>query len=248
MTVALLFSGGLDSAAAALLLAEDHEQVHLLTYDNGHGHVGIRLSRGTARDLARSRQGVFVHHIADCGELFRELVTRDLAGNSRPYGSRFIWCLGCKLAMHSHTIAYCLRHGIDGASDGSSRETEYYVEQSPVGLQLIEGLYAEHGVGFVNPVHRVATREEEQRLLASRGVRRGLTNWGRNPGTQPLCIPGNALYLLSTVLDIHPSFPDDEVRRFFADKAPLCRDWIAAHGGVPPGPQRTQDSLAQGAN
>jgi len=230
--VALMFSGGLDSAAAAVLLAEDYRRVDLMTYDNGHGHLLLRLSRGTARDLQRASPGVYSHRIEPIGDLFRRLVTGSLAANFERYGSRFIWCMGCKMAMHSATIAHCLRHGVTAASDGSSRETRYFVEQSPIGLRLIEGLYREYGIDFVNPIHKVSTREEEMRLLQARGVRRGRTIFGRNPGTQPLCLPGNVVYLISMLLNVHPSYVDEEVIRFFEDKATVCREYIerTAHG------------------
>ncbi len=229
--VALLFSGGLDSASAAILLAREFREIHLFTYDNGHGHLFVKRSRGTAADLARAFPGRFTHHIARCGDLFHRLVTEDVLGNYRRYGSRFVWCLGCKMAMHSETIATCLCQGIGWASDGSSSETAYYVEQSPVGLRLVRGLYGEFGIRLTTPVHRLATRGEERRLLDAHGVRTGITFRDRNPGTQPLCLPGNGLYLLSTLLSVHPDFPIDQVEAFFADKAPICREWIARRAG-----------------
>lgn len=230
--VVLLFSGGLDSAAAAILLAEEFRRVHLLTFRNGHGHIMASRAAGPARDLMEARPGRFRHQLRSVAPLFRRLVTDDLHGNHREYGSRFVWCFGCKLAMHSETIRYCRDHGIRHAGDGSSRETRYYVEQSPVGLELIDSLYAEYDIGFTTPVHRLATREESQRLLRSYGVRQGLRFRNRNPGTQPLCLPGNAIYLLSTVFSIHPEFPQDQVRRFFKDKAEICRHYIET-GRIP---------------
>ncbi len=229
--VALLFSGGLDSCAAAILLATDHHPVHLLTYDHGHGHLFLGASTKTAGDLQRAFPGAMEHRVISCKALFRRLVTSDLSANYRRYGSRFIWCFGCKLAMHAETVAYCLRHGIDLASDGSSLETRYYVEQSDVGLSLIEGLYTDFGIAFAKPVHRISSREESKRLLHAHGVRLGRAVRDRNPGTQPLCLPGNGIYFLSTFLSIHPEFPEDQVRRFFADKAPLCADHIREVAG-----------------
>ena len=226
--VALLFSGGLDSSAAAILLAEQCQHIHLMTFGNEHGHLFVSTSKGAAKDLARAFPGRVRHHINSCGALFEQLVTADLIRNYRRYESRLIWCFGCKLAMHSLTIAHCLQEQLSAASDGSSSETEYYVEQSPQGLRLIKSLYAEFGIDFVNPVHRIATREEEQRLLEARGVRRGFGFRNRNPGTQPLCVPGNAIHLLSTLFSIHPQLPEQQVRRFFDDKAPQCRRWIRA--------------------
>lgn len=224
--VTLLFSGGLDSAAAAILLAQVHREVWLLTFDNGHGHLGVERSRGAGRDLERRFPGRIFHSVHSVAPLFQQLVAGDLAGTYRRYRSRFVWCFGCKLAMHSATIAHCLIHGVGIASDGSSRETDYFVEQSPLGLELIDSLYEEHGVAFSTPVHRLSGRDEAQRLLERHGVRRGFAVRGRNPGTQPLCVPGNGIYLLSTLFSLHPDFPADQVRRFYEDKAPACRRWI----------------------
>jgi hypothetical protein len=232
--VALMFSGGLDSAAAAILLAQTHREVHLLTFGNGHGHLMVGRAKGAGRDLARRFPGRVFHHLTSVAPLFRELVTADLPGTYARYRSRFVWCFGCKLAMHSATIAYCLAHGVGTASDGSSRETSYYVEQSPLGLQLIHSLYTEHGLDFSTPVHRISNREEARRLLEDHGIRQGFRFRDRNPGTQPICVPGNGIYFLSTFFSLHPEFPPDQVTRFFEDKAPACRVWIAralAEGG-----------------
>ncbi len=54
-------------------------------------------------------------------------------------------------------------------------------------------------------------------LLRSTGLPRGRTLFGQNPGTQPLRLTGNLIYLRSTIFNSHPSFEPDQVSRFLHD-------------------------------
>jgi len=227
----IMYSGGLDSTATVILLGETFDRVHLLTFDNGYGHLFIKWSKkhnqNFDRILGKDR---YVHTISSCKELFSKLVVGNLSKNYKKYKTRFIWCMGCKLSMHAHSIIYSLEKGIATASDGSSPETDYYVEQMSLSLKRIREFYAEYGISFSTPIHDVKTRGEEKRLLESKGVKKvGIKVLDRNPGTQPLCLPGNLIYFASTFFKVHPKYPEDAVEEFIDEKLEIARKYIKEH-------------------
>ena len=223
-----MFSGGLDSTTTVVLLSDVYEKLHLLTFCNGYGHCFVRWSQKQGPNLDRVLgKDRYVHVIQDCSDLFERLLIDSLPKDYRAYKSKFIWCMACKLAMHTHAIIYCLEHGIQHSSDGSSTETNYYVEQMESSLRAIKAYYAEFGIDFSTPVYKVGSRDEEKRILAERGIEKvGISVAGRNPGTQPLCVPGNLIYFFSTFLKIHPAYSQEDVLRFIAEKKRIAVSYI----------------------
>lgn len=226
-----MFSGGLDSTATVLLLCESFDRVHLMTYDNGYAHLFINWSKKHTKYFDKIiGKDKYVHNITSCKELFSKMVVGSLAKNYRIYKSKFIWCMGCKLSMHTHSIIYSLENGINYASDGSSPETEYYVEQMTTSLKRIKMFYAEYNIDFSTPIHDVKTREEEKKLLESKGVKKvGIKVMDRNPGTQPFCVPGNFIYFASTFFKIHPKYSEEMVNKFIDEKLIIAHQFIKDH-------------------
>jgi len=224
----IMYSGGLDSTATVLLLSDHFDRIHLLTYDNGYGQYLINKSKRHNESFDRILgKGKYFHKITSCRELFSKLVVGTLAKNFKTYKSKFIWCMGCKLAMHTHTIIYSLENSINTASDGSSPETDYYVEQMSLSLKRIRQFYGEYGISFSTPIHEIKTREEEKKLLEEKGIKKvGIKVFDRNPGTQPLCVPGNFIYFASTFLKIHPRYDEVVVEKFIDDKLIIARHFI----------------------
>ncbi len=218
---AFMFSGGLDSTAGAVRMLERFDRVHLMTWKVGAGFVFTRWSRKSASALSARFPGRVVHHIEDATEPFDRIVKTRLVEVAREYRSRFVWCLGCKMSMHIAMLRFCKEHGLDHAGDGSASDTEYYVEQMPVSLAWIEAFYHKHGVDFLTPAHGFRSRQDKLDLVSAEGLPRGRTLLGRNPGTQPFCLAGNALYFSSTVFNAHPSFDPQKVERFLADNEAL---------------------------
>ncbi len=220
-TVALMYSGGVDSTLCAGLLLERFERLHLLTWGGGPGIICRQWSRKAAADLLERYPGRVSHDIGSCRAEFDRLLLRRLGPLYRRHRSRFVWCLGCKVSMHIATLRHCLAHDIRDAADGSSLETPYYVEQMPVALAWFERFYDKHGVRFHTPAQAFPTREEKIRWLDDRGLRRGKTRFGRNPGTQPLCLAGNLIYFRSTFFKQHPAFNPYQVARFLEENEDL---------------------------
>jgi len=222
----LMFSGGVDSTAAALKLAERYDLVHLLTFDNGYGTAHMQRARRRAEELHRLSAPRLHHTLISIKPLFERLVINTLEQDYERYASGFIWCLGCKLAMHSRAIAYDLWHGINTACDGSSSSTPEMVEQTPLSLLLFRELYAEYGIDFSTPVF-LQQRVDSDALLAGRGFKLGLPLLGRRLANQPSCRPGE-LYYLPFVLFRQPPLHDKGiVRAFLEEKFVIARRIIA---------------------
>ncbi|MCD6328655.1 7-cyano-7-deazaguanine synthase [bacterium] len=224
----VLFSGGLDSSAVAILMLERFERLHLLTYNYGYGQIFQNWSRKGVNGLVDvyGRQR-FVHTIASCKELFQHILMRSIVRDYKKYQSKFIWCLACKLSMHASNIIYCLEHGMDTAADGSSGETDYYVEQMSLSVDRLRSFYREFGIDFETPVYDMGSREKKFDLLAEKGVKStGIAVRDRNPGTQPICVTGNFIYFGSTFLGKHPHYDEEAVKAFLEEKTDVARRYI----------------------
>lgn len=238
--VALMFSGGLDSTYAAVTLLEEHDRVHLLTYTNEYGHYAVGRVRRRLRELEQRFPGRFIQEIISIRELFDALVVDRLAQEYRTYRSGFIWCLGCKLAMHARSILYCRENGLRYMTDGSSADTDEMVEQMAVSVALVRSLYARWEVSFSTPVYDVP-RGEKRRVLDGLGFFRGLPVGDRAFFIQPRCIPGELYYLPFVLLGQAPRHDEEVVARFIRAKGDELDQWLAARLGTEPVPGEEVD-------
>ena len=223
--VALMFSGGLDSTATALALSRTHERVHLVTYRNGYGHLRLGRARARYEDLVASEGPRFTFSLISTKPLFERLLLRSLAEDYKKVRSGFVWCLGCKLAMHARSAWFCLENGLPRMADGANGETDEMVEQSLLSLSLIRFFYEDLGIDYGAPVYD-ATRDESRENLRRRGVRTGLTVLGRQLGVQPTCIAGELYYLPYLLLNKPVKHDEDKVAAFFEDKVPRARELV----------------------
>jgi predicted subunit of tRNA(5-methylaminomethyl-2-thiouridylate) methyltransferase len=227
-TVTLLFSGGVDSTMAAVILAEHFDRVHLVSYWNGFGHYRIGRTGKRARELQRRFPGRFSHALLSTVELFEPLLEKAIAVDYEKTKSGFIWCMSCKLAMHARTIAYNLEHGIELVSDGSSASTAEMVEQAPFSINKVRGFYGEYGIGFETPVYE-RPREESIRALKQMGFKTGFRIGDRFLGIQPKCKPGELYYLPFLLLGMEMDHRPEIVVDFINGQLPWARRWIAEY-------------------
>lgn len=227
-----MFSGGLDSSAAALHLAQHHRRVHLLTYNNGFGHFFVQRSAKRAQALRRALRdqpgaGELIHSVLSTRDDFDKLLVSTAVADFGKYKSGFVWCMGCKLAMHARSAAYCLQNGVAKMADGSNSGTSEMVEQSLLSLSMVRAFYARHSIEFFTPVYE-QEREQSRERLAEMGVRSGIAVLDRQLGIQPTCVAGELYYMPYLLFNKRVKHEDDVVARFIAAKLPIADEIVAS--------------------
>lgn len=222
---ALMFSGGIDSTTAAIRMTREFERVHLLTWGNGYGHYRLARTRSRLAELQRLYGDRFVHGMGSVQQLFERVVVDNLEDNWRRQGAGFIWCLGCKLSMHAHSVVYCLEHGIRTLADGSSQSTGEMVEQMLVSVYRIREFYARYGIEYRTPVF-TTPREEEIEFLRKEGFRMGIRVRDRFLGVQPKCRPGELYYLPFLLFNQPPKHDAAPVVAYLDEKAEVAHAWV----------------------
>jgi predicted subunit of tRNA(5-methylaminomethyl-2-thiouridylate) methyltransferase len=223
--VSLMFSGGLDSTSAAINLAQQYEKVHLLTYYNGHGHFYINNSATRANELSKKFANKFMHSIISIEDIFKEMVVDRLADDYSKFGSGFIWCLGCKMCMHTRSIIYNLQNNIGLMADGSSADSDEMVEQMQLSVSLISLFYQKYNIEYFVPVYK-DTRAEKIRKLNNLGFRMGLRIGDRFLGVQPKCIPGELYYMPYLLFNKALEHEKNLVTEFIREKHELADTYI----------------------
>ena len=223
--IVLLFSGGIDSTMTACQLAQSYDRVDLLTFKNEYGHYHISRTAKRAKELDRHFPNTFTHRIESVRDLFETLVLDTLQEDYKRFGSGFVWCMGCKLAMHTKTIIHCIEHGILEAADGSSFDTSEMVEQMPTSVAKIRSFYCENDITFENPVYK-QKRSDSIRALSEMGFRMGFRIGDRFLGTQPKCKPGELYYMPLLLLGKDPVHPEKSVCDYIDEKINMARQYI----------------------
>ncbi|MDQ7822945.1 MAG: hypothetical protein RDV48_09150 [Candidatus Eremiobacteraeota bacterium] len=170
--VALMFSGGLDTTVAALVLKEHYERVHLVTVVQGFCLFTYRpglVAKELQRKFGRHR---FPHRVLDGRELFR-LMRDDFDEQYRKYRSPLLVDLVCRLMMETMTIIYCHQRGISSSADGNSLAQDQIFIQQGEYLEAVKEFFGRHGITHRNPVLAFETREERMAKLAEYGLDRG---------------------------------------------------------------------------
>ncbi len=223
--ITLMFSGGVDSTIAAINLAKQYSKVHLLTFCNGHGHCFMGKPKDRAAELNNKFRDKFIHSLISIEPLLKGIVLDTLLKDYEEFKSGFIWCLGCKMTMHTASIIYNLKNNIKFMADGSSQDTSEMVEQSIISISMIKMFYEKYGIEFSVPVYKQPRKEkikELKRLKFNLGVALG----DRHLGIQPRCIPGELYYLPYLLFNKALEHEEMAVAQFIAKKEELAKKFI----------------------
>ena len=223
--VTLLFSGGVDSTLAACKLAETQEHVHLVSFKNGYGHYKMERTALRAAEVQQRFPGKVTHRLINIQELFEHMVLSTLEDDYRRYGSGFIWCMGCKLSMHTRAIIYNVENDIYRVADGSSFATSEMVEQMPLSVAKIRGFYCEYGFAYRNPVY-TSRREDSIAALKRMGFRQGFRILDRFLGIQPKCKPGELYYMPLLLRGTEPAHGEEAVAEYIETKLAWAREYL----------------------
>ncbi len=223
--VSLMFSGGIDSTVAAIILAEKFDRINLLNYDNGYGHYNFDNARRRYKELKQKIGNKFFYYHFSVRDIFEKIVVNNLLEDYGRYKSAFIWCLGCKMAMHAKSILFNLEKGVKYMADGSSKYSEEFVEQMPISISALRRIYQEYRIRYINPGFGVE-REKKISILKEKGFRMGIRVMDRFLGIQPKCIPGEIYYMPGILFHKFPNHCEKDVYRFIREKEKVIDEYI----------------------
>lgn len=167
--VAVLFSGGIDCSLAVLQLRKEGYYVDLLHFEHGASiSNGLHKIRYKEIEQVVGEENVQLTEMSHRG-LFRRLSLANIEEDFRRYNTSLI-CLGCRMAMHTETIIYCLRNDIKMAADGSVEYQNDFPEQSKVSLDFFEKLYAHYGIEYKTVLSDVNNKKEVKYRLLDNGI------------------------------------------------------------------------------
>lgn len=220
--IALMFSGGIDSTATAVMLAEQYERVHLITYKNGYGHYYHHRTLHRVEELNRKLGNKFHYTLISTKGHFDEILVKSVLADYQQYRSGFIWFMGCKMAMHMRSALYCLEHGLLRMTDGSNEDTSEMVEQMLISLTLIQQFYSQNGITFGTPVYEVR-RDASRRYIDSLGLKMGIQVMDRHLCIQPTCLAGELYYMPYLLFNKRVRHDEATVARFIDEKQAICQ-------------------------
>lgn len=215
----VLYSGGLDSAAVAVLLGKMcNGGVHLLTYKHHYGTFFNEWSRKHNADLRRILGDRVYHHLIDLTETWNEVGAKRMVKDMVKYRGHWVCCLGCQQSMATHTIIYNLEHTITNTFICSSVGGEYAAMSMPITREKNVEFYKRYGIRYNAPLLDMGiNKNEERRIMKEHDIDPG---WGKrrsHQGFQPICAIGFQ-HALDIVFDWHTTYPPDRVESFLEDK------------------------------
>lgn len=215
----VLYSGGLDSCAVALLMGENIPGgVHLLTYMHQYGALFNEWSRRHNEDLVNHLGDRVYHHLVDLTDIWNEVGAKRMVKDAVKYRGHWVCCLGCQQSMATHTIVYDLEHNVTNAFICSSVGGEYAAMSMATTRELNVEFYARYGIRYNAPLLDLGINKNEERaIMKERNVEPG---WGKrrsHQGFQPICLIGFQ-HTLDILFDWHTTYPPDRVRAFLEEK------------------------------
>jgi len=230
-----MFSGGYDSTIAAIRLAETYERVHLVTY-RSYGITRVRRCERHVDELRRAFGAErFPHTYLDLHDLHRAILSGFFADYERycKGSAPGIVCMGCKLSMHTRTIAFCLEQGISDVADGALRTQSDHPEMMPEVINTLRAFYAEHGIRYFSPIYDLELDVHAKRAyLRARAFSVGLRLGRSSKSVQPVCLVGP----LATVWSFSEPVREPDMVAYVVDKLPVARrllePWCERHAAV----------------
>ena len=161
--VLLLYSGGMDSTAAAVLLARQFPNVRLLTCAPPYILGCRRLTVSRVRALQQTFSQIEISQLfASNYSLLRRLRPLEAVRGAK---SSLLFCTACKLSMHLKAIEVSRREGLRYASSGIGvLEQQNFPDQLPDLESRVNRLYEDAGIRRISPLEGRSKAEVKELL------------------------------------------------------------------------------------
>lgn len=176
----VLFSGGSDSTLAAALMAEQHDKVHLLTFDR----LSFLGASSYTKDNFENLKSIYgqeriVHKVLKIDAVHSFLCYQNYFSMVREFRTAVTAMTFSKLAMHLCAADYALGKNVNIVVDGATPYMEHYPDQNKnIALSQLKDFYSLFSIAYDNPVFGIA-EDVEQKLYD-----KGLTKHPQVRGTQ----------------------------------------------------------------
>jgi hypothetical protein len=231
--VCIQFTGGKDSTLLAALMAREYEKVFLLSFRNSMivDLDKIPVNVGKLKNLMGEDK--FEHTIMENEPLMRKIYSSHWRQDLQKYQSYSAnnICGPCRLAMITHTIVYCLNHGIRAVRDGANR-TGFDLSQQVWSLELIQAFYQEFGIDYDFALYK-SSRNDIDLLKLGLAADPPIIFYR----SQPLCKGGGEIHNIYLRCYFLPRFGREARReqdiQWLQDKLQICKEFIAENVVLP---------------
>jgi len=229
----VLFSGGTDSALAAVEMLKSCRKVTLLTFDPGYIYF-IENTRVHA-DALRAKYGDerVEHVIRPIQDIAAKILFPRVGQDLRAYGFDMtaLVCMGCRLSMHTAAIIHNLEHGIPVLADGSIEKQSAIPEQRQSVIEANRRRYREqYGILHVSPIYnetRSDIRLYEEGIAPKKNLKKQFIFFD----TQSTCVFGVPadVYARMFYKPIMGASTDIQSVEYCRERYPLMQDVIEAY-------------------
>lgn len=175
--VAVMFSGGIDSLLASVLLLQKYDRVHLITFDKGYLEFGIKNNTPNVERLkATFGEDRITHQVIDIKQIVKRISVSKIFGDRKDYNIEIRWCVGCRLSMNTGGLLYALENNLIGYADGSNREQipseaslTGTAENYPSVVNRLKEFAMEYAVDFMTPTYEFGSRDNRRTKLKELG-------------------------------------------------------------------------------
>jgi len=174
---AVMFSGGIDSLLASVLLLKNHDKVHLITFDKGYLEFGVKNNLPNVERLkAAYGEDRITHQVIDIKDVVKRISVSSFFKDRKEYNAETRWCVGCRISMNAAALMFSLDNNLVGFADGSNREQipsegnlTGTAENFPSIVNRSKALAAEYAVQFMTPTYEFGSREDRRSKLKELG-------------------------------------------------------------------------------
>jgi hypothetical protein len=175
--VAVMFSGGIDSLLASVLLLQKYDRVHLITFDKGYLEFGIKNNTPNVERLKTTfGEDRIAHQVIDIKQIVKRISVSKIVRDRKDYNIEIRWCVGCRLSMNTGGLLYALENNLIGYADGSNREQipseaslTGTAENYPSVVNRLKKFAMEYAVDFMTPTYEFGSRENRRTKLKELG-------------------------------------------------------------------------------